>query len=528
MDFLCNDNGDYKLIKTIKYNKKDSLTKINKFFKIYKKNKLLVSIDSMSIKNKKHNVYFRRIKKYDFKFLSIQNDSLNFNKSKILGNKCENLNNYSNQIIEYYSDKGYPFTKITYDSIVVDSTNIKGSISISNDKKYKFDDIIIKGNFNTRKNFLYNTIMIKPGDVYNETKFLNIRKYLEKSSAFEMIKSPEILFTENEAFIFIYLNQKKSNYFYGLAGFQRKNEIENKYTITGEVKLNLFNSLKQAESINISWNSNINNTKSLIFETNYPFIFNSLFSLNYKFELFKKDTTYINDKSSFSVEYKLNSKNFLFLNFEKFNSNIILNKEFYSNNSNTGYSDVNYFYYGIGYMYNSLNSNINASKGLNINTEFFSGNKNNNIEQNKKIQFKYSLNINYFIPLNLRNIINTSFKLAAIENEKVFENELFRLGGINSLKGFDDESILASKYIIALLKYNFKIDRNTTIYSFFNNAFYYNQFKNIDDNPYGFGIGLELITKPGKISLVYALGKQFNNPIYIKNAKIHVGFTAEF
>ena len=49
-----------------------------------------------------------------------------------------------------------------------------------------------------------------------------------------------------------------------------------------------------------------------------------------------------------------------------------------------------------------------------------------------------------------------------------------------------------------------------------------------NDFPFGFGAGLNFETKAGIFGLSYALGKQNNNPIDFKSAKIHFGYVNIF
>ena len=48
------------------------------------------------------------------------------------------------------------------------------------------------------------------------------------------------------------------------------------------------------------------------------------------------------------------------------------------------------------------------------------------------------------------------------------------------------------------------------------------------DRPFGVGAGISFDTRAGIFSLNYAIGKQFNNPIDFKTAKIHFGFVSVF
>ncbi|MBL0343162.1 MAG: hypothetical protein IPP71_21210 [Bacteroidetes bacterium] len=50
----------------------------------------------------------------------------------------------------------------------------------------------------------------------------------------------------------------------------------------------------------------------------------------------------------------------------------------------------------------------------------------------------------------------------------------------------------------------------------------------LSDTPFGFGAGITFETKLGIFSFNYALGKEFDNPIRFKAAKIHFGLINYF
>jgi hypothetical protein len=52
--------------------------------------------------------------------------------------------------------------------------------------------------------------------------------------------------------------------------------------------------------------------------------------------------------------------------------------------------------------------------------------------------------------------------------------------------------------------------------------------KRIIDRPLSFGAGISFETKAGIFNLTYALGKQLNNPIILRAAKIHFGIVSLF
>jgi hemolysin activation/secretion protein len=117
-----------------------------------------------------------------------------------------------------------------------------------------------------------------------------------------------------------------------------------------------------------------------------------------------------------------------------------------------------------------------------------------------------------------------------MRSENLFESEAYRIGGLKTLRGFDEESIYATMFGIGTIEYRFLLDPNSFIFAFFDGAYYENTStnKSISDRPFGFGLGISFFTKIGVFSLNYALGKQFDNPIDFRAGKIHFGVVSYF
>jgi hemolysin activation/secretion protein len=112
----------------------------------------------------------------------------------------------------------------------------------------------------------------------------------------------------------------------------------------------------------------------------------------------------------------------------------------------------------------------------------------------------------------------------------LFINELFRIGGIRTLKGFDEQAIFASTYLIVNTELRYLLQQNSNVILFWNGAYYRNSVRSpvLTDRPYGFGAGFNFETGAGIFSIFYAVGKEFNNPIDFNKAKVHFGFVNYF
>ena len=115
-------------------------------------------------------------------------------------------------------------------------------------------------------------------------------------------------------------------------------------------------------------------------------------------------------------------------------------------------------------------------------------------------------------------------------SDLIYKNELFRIGGSKILRGFDQESIFTSWYIVNTLEIRYIFEEYSSFYAFYDLGFYNQKTAtdDISDQPFGFGLGMRFGTKGGVFDISYALGKQFDNPILFKNAKIHFGYSLIF
>ena len=312
--------------------------------------------------------------------------------------------------------------------------------------------------------------------------------------------------------------------------------------MTGDVDLNLINAFKRGENIRFNWRKLKGNSQELDLNFALPYIFRSQFGVDFNFELFKRDTTFIDLITRFGVNYILERGEKISLYVENKSSSLLSKNNLIIQNiiSTPALGDVKINAFGIGYQSDKTNYKYNPTKGLQTNLNFTAGRKRlrkiaaleelrpaiyEGIELNSNQYFAKTI-VNYFIRINSRNTFKIGNKTATINSENLYQNELLRIGGLKVLRGFDEESINASTYSVSTLEYRFLLDQNSYFSLFYDKAFYEN--KNVDgynkDDPYGIGAGVSFETKAGIFTFNYAVGQQFNNPIQVKAAKIHFGF----
>lgn len=450
---------------------------------------------------------------------------------------------FMGSLVRYYENNGYPFCEIKLKETSISNDEISAILNVEKGPKFNIDSIIVKGDVNIGDQYLYNYLGIEPGDLFNNSLVNEVGNRLNEIPFVEQTQPFEIQFFKDKAKLILYLDKKSASRFDGILGLLT-NEETGKIEFTGNLELNLINAIGKGESFDLQWRKLIGSTQNLNIHANLPFIFKTPFGLDVKFGLYKRDTLFLDIQNKIGIQYILKGYDYVQLYLQRNSSRRLGNDLTSSISTLPPFSDYNSLLYGISYYKEKLNYRFNPRKGFQLLGDLSVGTKKistisslleinpfayDNIPLNSTL-ISGKIDASYFLPIGKRSTIKLRNQTAAIYNDALFENELLRIGGIKTLRGFDEESIFANLYTIGTAEYRFILERNSSIFLFADLAYYE---KDIDgsfesDTPFGFGTGINFQTGAGIFSINYAIGKQFNNPIDFRAAKIHFGFVNFF
>jgi hemolysin activation/secretion protein len=403
------------------------------------------------------------------------------------------------------------------------------------------DSIILAGNLKLRKSFLYGYLGLKRHKPYNESVMQAIPLRMEELEFANLTQPPGISFSEKEAALYIYANKQKTNQFDGYLGVVPNDEVSGKVLLTGKLTLNLNNALTLGENLRFNWQRIQVLSQNLNIYADFPYLFYSSFGVDGEFMLEKRDTSYINLNISVGIRYYLRQKNYIRAYYQFNNARLI-------NNATLEYltflpADIDYHshLYGLEIVFHKLDYLFNPRKGYAFSFGTAIGQrviiKNNNITDSlykdvnlSSMQIRLSGKMDVYFPIKNRWVWYIALKGGHIQAYQLFENEIFRIGGLKTIRGFDEQSIYASTYGVLNNELRFIFSKKSYIQLFFDLAWYECKLSRgyVSDIPFGFGAGISFDTKAGIFSFNYALGKQLNNPIRFNAGKITFGYTALF
>ncbi len=444
--------------------------------------------------------------------------------------------------ITYYENNGYPFASLTLDSVTVEGNSLSAVLNVNRNKMIKIDSIIVKGDAKISKLFLYRYLGIHPQMLYNEAAFRSMSKKIKQLPFLTEQRGQELRFYEKQNKLYLFLGKKNASQFDGIIGILPDNKT-GKTVFTGDVKIRLVNTIfRSGETFDLNWRRLQTQTQDFKGRVIYPYILGTPIGVDYALKIYKKDTSFIDVNNDIGLQYYFSGLNNVKVFYKQRTASLLSTSGLSAITVLPDYADVSTQSYGLGLSFEKLDYRFNPHKGFAINVKGQTGNK--TIKKNSKVndlayrnlqlkstQYQSEGDVNLFIQVSGNNVVRMGAQYGTVfGSAPVFKNELFRIGGLRTLRGFDEESIFASTYAIPTLEYRFLFGQNSHILLFAEGAWYENNSSGTytSDMPYSVGAGINFDTKAGIFSLNYALGSQKGNGLDVRSGKIHFGLTALF
>lgn len=440
---------------------------------------------------------------------------------------------YINSTLSQLEDIGFPFASVKLDRVSVSQSSVSAIVNIDKGSRIVIDTIYIKGDARVSSRKIAALINLRKGEPYSESKIRRIDQKLKGQPYLSIIKPSEVEFLNHKARVYCYLSNKPASRFWGIAGFY-SDKTDGKIKLNGDINLSLVNSLRYGEKINFTWSAPGKGTQNLNVNTDWPYILGWQVGVVSSLSLYRRDSTYITFNPKLSLS-------FFAANGGRFLLNLDYKKTSYTSNSQvqqTQYGSSSALLYGLGYEYSRFDNVILPTRGLLIKSNVNTGSRNLNGSQSPTSNLiDGELLAEGYIPLYGNRLIialRSNSRMRAIYNTKgsatLFENEMYRVGGMETIRGFNQESVLSSAYSIATTELHLRMSEGSGVYLFADKGFIkaYELGKSNDYWPLGIGLGLNMVTKAGLFNLSYALGQGFGQRMGLKNAMVHFGIATTF
>lgn len=515
----------------------------------WKKGYLAASIDSTRRKGDTLFARFHRGKLYEWGSLSVGERGKGMVKDAgvdlrgLEGERIDpvKLSELFEKVLEHCERNGYPFARVRFDSIRREEEGLKARFELDKGPLIRLDSVIIKGEDAVHRSFLTRYLGLEQEMVYDEQRIERIDERMRSLPFLNPSKPSELLFREEAVSIYLYPEEKEASRFNGMVGLQ-PDEEEGGVVLTGDLTLSLRNALNRGEGISLDWDRMQVGTQDLSVGYDHPYLFKTPFGIDLGLKLYRKDSSFTELKQRVAIQYLFSGADHFQVHYKRKKWTLLKGGE-RSREADLAFANLEIDAYGIGIRKADLDRRYLPREG--IRTEFegsvgrkeLSGSPPSFLEgkadidsSGKSLQYEFQASLEGFYPLLPRLILMGGFEGGLLEAPYFVENELYRIGGHGSLRGVNKESIRASTYGIGTFELRYLLEAESDLHLFFDGAYHENRSGEglSVDRPFGFGLGTRFKTKAGIFELDYALGRRFDNPIRLREGRVHFGFTSLF
>ena len=417
-----------------------------------------------------------------------------------------------------FSESGNPFNTIQLKNIAKKGDSLFAELNIQNLKKRTLDSIIIKGYPKFPVGFLKYYAGLKKGITYENNNIKSQSQQINNLSFVSAEKSAEILFNPESTKLYLYLKKKNANNFDGFLGFSTDEEDGN-VILDGYLNLNLVNNLNYGEELRLTYKSDSEEQQQFSVNTKLPYLFKLPLGLEASLSIFRQEDEFSSTEQSIGFSYAFTPKIEAFIGYKTYESaDLNEDENIVSINSNF---DSRFLQTEFRYIDRQNELLFPQKTSIVLNSEI--GNRSPNTAQ-----YKLGLNVKHIFKLNPRNSIYLANNAQYFTSNDFLSNELYRLGGILSIRGFEENSLRANIFNVINTEYRYQLSNSIYAHSIIDFAYIDNQLLNTSDQLTSIGIGLGMLTKAGIFKLNYANGRSRNIPFEFGNSKIHLSLTAYF
>jgi len=452
------------------------------------------------------------------------------------------------RILTEAENQGYPFATVGLDSVRLDGHDIAGRVVLKRGPAVVFDSIQIIGSSKTKKRFLTKYLQIFPGAPYSQQRLASAALLLRQLPYMRLRAEPEVRFARGRARVYLLLDERSSNQFDAIVGLLPNTGTAGGFQFTGDVNINLRNLRGGGKQIGLQWRKVDALTQSLDANYLHPNFFGTPLEVGTTFNLYKQTGNFLTIRPRVQVTYPTARAGRLTFFAEQRSSRLLLDSLAYTQVTTAlpDYIDSEASSYGLAYARTNLDDLYFPHRGLFVSVQGGAGSK--TIRRNASIsetlytgvnlhttQYTFSGRIERYFALGRQSVVLARVRGEGLFNQQYFLNDLFRLGGLNSLRGFSENQFYTNAYGVGTVEFRQFTGPEGYVFVFIDQAALRAYQSNVArpttlDQPTGLGTGISFRTAAGLFQFVYSVGRSSfsGQQLSLGTSKIHFGLTSRF
>ncbi len=462
-----------------------------------------------------------------------------------------------NKLLTYYQEQGHPFVSIKLDSFALLGNTITAQLITHKGQLYTIDSIRLYGNVTLANHYLQKQLNIANGSTYKKSVLDAIPKRIQDLNFVQAQYPYSLTMLAQSAVVNVYLQPRKSsviNVLLGVIPAPNPNGLaqvqSNKLFLSGDANILLNNTLGTGETMALVYQQLSINSRRIQLQYRQPYVFKTDYTVDAGFEIYKRDSSYLNLDIQSGVAYNVNANTTgrAYVQYTKTNTfpdtaAIRLTRRLNDN------IDIKLLNVGVDYILNTTDYRRNPRRGKELHSTLSFGRKvigiNSGVVAIKDPNFDFSklydtikkntyqlklkLHAASYYKLAKQSVLKLGIQSGLLLSQNYFRNELFQIGGFKILRGFDEESQFCNQYAVGTVEYRLLTGADSYLLAFVDGGYTANSIGTTYTHTYlGTGVGLNLATKSGIFNISFAVGTRNDIPLGFKQAKLHFGYVNVF
>lgn len=427
--------------------------------------------------------------------------------------------------LNFYEENGYPFAQARFQSYNFKGDTLIGQIALKPGPYIDFDSVVLKGYTKFSNNLLRYDLEFYKGRPYAESYLSELEELVSQVEYLSFQRPPAVAFFKDKTTLFLYPKAIKGNQIEGVVGLNTTPEGET--SINGDFKLRLLNILHKGEDIELRWRRPDESVQELEIKLQWPYLFKTPVWADVGFSIFRQDSSFVNTNFDGLLKYCLAQRSFLTGGINYRASNALLSSPI-DETPLLNLTTFSAFKYVLGAEVYRLNRVLVPTKGYSFLVYGKTGQRTSqNVSTN---QIGWQIETEWLYNFYKKMVLKTALNSQALIGENLFENELYRLGGLRTLRGFNEQSIFSSGYGIATFEYRYMIGEYDYLTLFSDIAYTEKRVQNELQSNWltGLGTGINFRTNGGIFSLFIAVGRSQEVNFDFRTTKVHFGYVNQF
>jgi len=425
---------------------------------------------------------------------------------------------YLNNIVEKLAKSGYSISTVKLTNHQFYNNLLTADLDLHLDEKRYINQLVFTPYNNFPKAIKQRLIKKYENKPFTETITDAIQKEMTQFPFIKTVKQPEVLFTDSNTALYLYVERQNISQFDGLIGFT--NDDDGKVQFNGYADLQLMNILNKGEQLKLYWKNDGNQQTQFNLSGEIPYIFNTPIGLKASLELFKQDSTMMNTKFNAAVLYYLTFNHRIGIGYQS-TASVAGTDNFYQA------ADYSNQFITLNYLLNKYQDHPLFRQKYYVTALLGIGSKTEEMNNRKGAQQFANLTAAYLWQLSNRWYLNQQAEGSWLNSAiPLLYNEYYRFGGINSIRGFKENSLLAKTQAGLYNEVRYLLAPNMYLHTISDVAYY--KGDTISDLLYSFGLGFGIQTGGGLFNIIYANGVQPGTAFKLSNSIFHLSYKTQF